>query len=201
VGLQSDQIRQGRNGLALEAHNNYLTSLYDPRSIAQVTVDILGDPDYLFQEPSFSENAIYSPIYSSTKPFNINPTGGQVFFEIDFKEAVDYTSQTGTLSINDSILFWKYPNGISKKIKGISYMLWQVDSKFSSGSFTQQLTGQVNTFPDPGATPSAEGREQGEAGAASATSPPADTSNQTPAAGTTPTGQNGAPVRNDDAGG
>jgi len=184
VGPQSNQNRQGRAGLGMEAQNNYLTSLYDPNNIALAKIDILGDPDYLFQEPSFSENVIYSPIYSGTgiRPFNINPTGGQVFVEIDFKEAVDYTSQTGTLSINDSILFWKYPQSISKKIKGISYMIYQVDSKFSGGAFTQQLTGAINTFPDQGATDSEQGRESGEAGAGASTTPPPDDSNQPPTA-------------------
>jgi hypothetical protein len=158
AGLPTDQQRQGKTGHGMEAQNNYLTSLYDPNSFALATIDILGDPDYLFEEPSFSENIIYSAIYGKDN-FNINPTGGQVFIEIDFKEAVDYTSQTGTLSINDSILFWEYPENISKKIKGVSYMLLQVDSKFSGGAFTQKLDCMINAFPDP-ADPATEGARE-----------------------------------------
>jgi hypothetical protein len=197
LGQQSNQIRLGRTGLGMEAQNNYLTSLYDPAKLASFTMEILGDPDYLFEEPSFSENVIYSSIYGSgSNSFNINPTGGQVFIEIDFKEAVDYTSQTGTLSINDSIQFWKYPEGISSKIKGISYMLFKVDSKFSGGSFTQQLSGQINTFSN--ADPPADREGPAEEGTGASTTTPANDSNQTSATPVTLTGPNGQPVANSD---
>ncbi len=179
LGLQTGENRQGKTALGMEAQNNYLTSLYDPAKQATFSMDILGDPDYLFEEPSFSENVIYSSIYGSNG-FNINPTGGQVFIEIDFKEAVDYTSQTGTLSINDSIQFWKYPEGISNKIKGISYILFKVDSKFSGGAFTQQLSGQINTFSDAD-PPATEERLEGGAATGATPATPAGTPEAAPA--------------------
>ena len=223
-GLRTDQNRLGRTGDGMEAQNNYLTSLYDPNAFAKAEIDILGDPDYLFEEPSFSENTIYSAIYGANN-FNINPTGGYVFIEIDFKEAVDYTSTTGTLNINDSIQFLKYPPSISKKIKGVSYLLWQVDSKFSGGAFTQKLTCSINLFaPDPPAAadaarpaennqnttplgtppkePTLSSSNPGLApdpkfNASQGKSTPPNTSNQTPATPVTPTGPGGTPVAGD----
>jgi hypothetical protein len=227
-GLQSDQSRQGRPGQGTEAHNNYLTSIYDPKNLAEATIDILGDPDYLFEKPTYTENTIYNAIYGGNG-FTINPNGGQVFIEIDFKEAVDYDNQTGTLSINDSIQFWKYPNTTPKRIKGIPYLLSKVDSQFSRGSFTQRLTGQIKSFSDLstpvaadaarpatpsqnttplGTPPNASGQSASTPGFRTDTAINAgqailttdNTNNQTPAAGTTPTGKNGSLVRNDDAG-
>jgi hypothetical protein len=137
-GMFTSQPRIGKTGYGMEATNNYITSLYDPGSYAEVNMSILGDPDYLIQEPAFSEQVVYDKVYGPNG-FNINPGGGQVFIEVDFKEAVDYTSQTGTLSINDSIRFQPYPDDIAKKVKGISYMITDVVSKFKGGSFTQDL--------------------------------------------------------------
>jgi len=211
--LQTEQDRLGRAGLGMEAQNNYLTSLYSQDTFSTAIIDILGDPDYLFENPSLSENVIYDNVY--TKGLTVNPNGGQVFIEIDFKEAVDYTNETGTLSINESIQFVKYPPSIANKIKGVSYQLTQVDSKFSKGAFTQQLTarlhspfvrppsagerpadGNTNTTPPgtaPSITPPGTNRNTGTLPDPSfnvrpGISPPADTSNQTPA---TPVTRNG----------
>jgi hypothetical protein len=227
-GKFTSQPRMGKSGFGMEAQNNYITSLYDPGSFAEASISILGDPDYLMQEPTFSERVIYDKVYGPNG-YSINPGGGQVFIEIDFKEAVDYTSQTGTMSINDSIQFWKYPESISSKIKGVSYMLNRCVSKFRNGTFTQDLSATINAYKDPG-TGNPAAADSGRPAAQPATpsgSPPttntqsssspgtmvdskynasqgksttANTNNQTSAAGTTPTGTNGAQVRSDDAG-
>ena len=113
----------------------------------------------------------------SSNPFSIRPTGGQVFIEIDFKEAVDYSANEvsdlledgrgisgvgGTLSINDSILFWDYPPNTRDVIKGISYELLSVASSFRNGLFTQTLEAVINDF-GTGAKAAEEQREGGSA--------------------------------------
>ena len=54
------------------------------------------------------------------------------------------------MSINESILFWKYPSAILKDIAsrggGISYMVIKVISTFKGGKFTQDLSCTINTF-------------------------------------------------------
>lgn len=145
--MQTNQPRQGSTGYGLEAQNNFLTALYDPSSYATAKITIMGDPDFLSEDPIYSEEQIYDTYYGANK-FSINANGGQVFIEIDFKEAVDYTSQTGTMKINDSILFWKYPDSISKKIKGVSYFVISCTSTFSNGMFKQVLDCAINDFGD-----------------------------------------------------
>jgi hypothetical protein len=155
--------KDGSSGtLSMEAVNSVRTTLYDPNSYATAKVQILGDPDYLMQEVSSGSTGInqaYSRHYGDG--FTINPSGGQVFFEIDFKEAVDYSTsgidipldgekgvrgQGGTMSINDSILFWQYADEVKDKITGVAYMLTKVTSTFRNGTFTQSLEA-VNPFP------------------------------------------------------
>lgn len=137
-------------------------ALYDPGSYTKATVQIMGDPDFLMQEATagFSGlNQAYSRHYGDG--FTIKPTGGYVFFEIDFKEAVDYSANEvsdlmedgrgisgvgGTMSINDSILFWDYPEGARDVVKGISYTLTKVKNSFRNGLFTQTLEAFINDF-------------------------------------------------------
>jgi hypothetical protein len=144
-GKRQNEDRTGKLDLGKEAQNSYLTSLYDPGAYATAKVTILGDPDYLMQDSPSSINQVYRQFYG--KGFTINPNGGQVFIEIDFKEAEDYDNTTGLLTINESILFWKYPKEVASQIKGVSYMLVEVISTFSKGKFTQELDCVINQFP------------------------------------------------------
>lgn len=144
-GKRQNEDRTGKLDIGKEAQNSYLTSLYDPGAYATAKVTILGDPDYLMQDSPSSINQVYRQFYG--KGFTINPNGGQVFIEIDFKEADDYYNDDGLLSINDSIQFWRYPKEVSSQIKGVSYMLVEVISTFSKGKFTQELDCVINQFP------------------------------------------------------
>jgi hypothetical protein len=133
----------GKQNLGMQTQNSYVTNLYDPGSWAKAKISILGDPDFLIQDSPSSINAVYSRFYGKDG-FTINANGGQVFIEIDFKEAVDYTNSNGLMSINESIQFWKYPPDVAKMVTGVSYMVIDVVSNFSKGKFTQDLTATVN---------------------------------------------------------
>lgn len=174
---RTGQPRQGKQGNAAEAQNSYLTTLFDPSNQAQAKVEIMGDPDWMMSAimPSYGNNerTVYNKFYG-TDGYSISPAGGQVFFEIDFKEAVDYKSagdwiatrdgsgvsgSPGTMSINNSILFWKDPKSLSKLTKGISYSLLNCKCIFNNGSFKQILTGTINTFGDSGSNDDGKARE------------------------------------------
>jgi len=144
-------------GGGLEAQNNYITSLYSPDSFAEAKIKLMGDPDFLVTNSRGGPNAVYQRFYGDDG-FRINANGGQVFIEIDFKEAVDYNSETGIMDINDSIVFWKYPAWAAEKIKGVSYTVIQVKSVFEGGKFTQELKAVINTFTDAATSPDGDPR-------------------------------------------
>ena len=133
-----------------EAQNNFVTTLYSPDAYATAKIKLLGDPDFLVSDNRGGPNEVYQRFYDNDG-FRVNANGGQVFIEIDFKEAMDYNNETGVLDINDSILFWKYPAWAEKQIKGVSYQVVLVKSTFDSGIFTQDLEAVINTFADAGA--------------------------------------------------
>jgi hypothetical protein len=159
----------------METINSVRTTLYDPEAYSKAKVEILGDPDFLMQPSPNLGNAIgratpFNRFYSGGG-FTINPNGGQVFFELDFKEAVDYevneytpevfsdgggvTGKGGTLSINDSINFVNYPNSVNDKINGVVFLLIEITHNFKNGLFTQMieakqpfLNGDITNFQD-----------------------------------------------------
>jgi hypothetical protein len=145
VGKFVNEDKTGKLDVGKQAQNSVLTSLFSPGDYALSKITINGDPDYLMTESPSSINAIYRQFYG--KGFTINPNGGQVFIEIDFKEGTDYNNIDGTLDINESILFWNYPKQIRNIVKGVSYMVREVDHSFSRGRFTQELLCNINTFP------------------------------------------------------
>ena len=193
---------------SLEAINSVKTSLYDPGSYSTAKIEILGDPDFLMQPAIALNNAVGRSNNSSSKfnrfysggDFVVNANGGQVFFEIDFKEAVDYsadsvsdlmadgrgiTGQGGTLSLNESIMFINYRDDVTDKINGVIYMLNKITSNFRNGSFTQNLEatqpfmhGDLTTFtPAPEQSREAPGATTNSTGDGAATGQPGQNSN------------------------
>jgi hypothetical protein len=163
---EGGQPDQGALGMGLQAQNAYMTSLYDPGAYATAKIKLLGDPDFLMQSAPSSINSFYDQFYG-TDGYTINPNGGQVFIEINFKEPKDYQNSTGLLSINQSIYFWEYPAVIQKQLDdrggGVSYMVRTVVSTFSKGKFEQELTCGINTFANnqiDSAAAAAAGRDQ-----------------------------------------
>jgi hypothetical protein len=147
TGKPSNVSNQNNADTGPQSFGPYLTSLFDLSAYATAKMTIMGDPDYLMQTTSSGTQLsdVYNQFYG-VDGFTINPNGGQVFVEVDFKEAKDYNNETGYLKINDSILFWNYPK--EAQVQGVSYQLRQVTSVFSKGKFTQSLDMFMNTFDD-----------------------------------------------------
>jgi len=143
-----DGINQGSLTVGQQAQNSYVSNLKDPGAYAKANITIMGDPDFLIQDSPSSVNALYSKFYG-TDSYTINANGGQVFIEISFNEGVDYKNSDGLMSVNESILFWEYPEAIIKSgLKGVSYKVNTVKSTFSKGLFTQDLECNINSFPN-----------------------------------------------------
>jgi len=126
-------VKQDKAGMSAASIRN---SLYSPGDQAKAKISILGDPDYIITT-SGMDYSIYKKYYGPD--YSIDAHGGQVFIEIDFKEAIDYNNETGYMDMNEHFSIYEYPEFIKGKIKGISYMVQSVVSTFSRGRFTQEL--------------------------------------------------------------
>lgn len=123
------------------------TFLYSPSDQLKARITVLGDPDYLMTSTSRGYEIAIKKWYGEDN-WSINPNTGQVFIEIDFRDAEDYDSDSGLLqpSQDGDTVFWNYPPDVAKTIQGVAYMVWQVTSTFSRGVFTQELKTSIPPF-------------------------------------------------------
>jgi len=146
TGATNNSSKMGGLGVSLEAQNNVVTSLQDDGAYANGRLKILGDPDFLMRDAATSLTQFYNKFYG-TDGYSINASGGQVFIEVAFKEAVDYNNDTGLMDINEEILFLNYPQYIKDMAQGaVIWMVTEVESVFSQGKFEQTLTLVGPTF-------------------------------------------------------
>lgn len=151
-GLMTAGDRTGGLGVSLEAQNQLVTSLQDEQTWSNGTLKILGDPDYLMRDAASSIEDFYNKFYD-TNGYTVSARGGQVFIEVAFKEAVDYNNGTGLMDINDNVFFLNYPDYIKEMANGaVIWEVSQVNSVFSSGTFTQTLS-LIGTSFDAGGSP------------------------------------------------
>lgn len=137
-----------------ELTNSLKTYLYSPTDQLNSTLTILGDPDYLMPSQAGSLENIFKLWYG--QDLTINPSSGQVFIEIGFKQVQDYSMDDGILDPDGNIKFWIYPEGseIEKRTQGrMVYMLNTVTNKFHNGIFKQEIKGVIPSFANqPGST-------------------------------------------------
>jgi hypothetical protein len=144
VGHRASAPNQGRLGPALQSQNTYINNLNDPGAYATAKMTIMGDPDWILQTQSSSAadiNKVYDRFYG-IDGYTINCNNGQVYVEVDIKEAIDYDNNQGLMNINDKFLFFDYPKIYKEgpnKIEGISFQVLNVINYFKGGKFTQQL--------------------------------------------------------------
>lgn len=165
VGQRAPAPRQGRLGVAMESQNAYVNYLNDPGAYQTAKISILGDPDWLVKDNASTVNEVFNRFYG-TNGFTINCNSGQVFIEIDFKEAVDYDNQTGVMSVNDKLLFFDFPEEYKtgpNKIQGIPFTVLTVTSTFRGGKFEQVLDCAGVTLPTGKSTAKGSNRETGTA--------------------------------------
>jgi len=132
-----------RNNRGGQFNQTVRAALYSVVDQAEAKMKILGDPDFLMQNvvgsPSL-QDGIYNKYYGAG--YSINPNGSQVFVEINFNNALDYNygPNNGLLSISNDVQFYARTILEKRGIRGLVYQLIEVNSTFSRGSFTQNLT-------------------------------------------------------------
>jgi hypothetical protein len=142
---------QGRlPGTIDKALSSVKTFMYSPADQIKAKIVILGDPDFLLTSSNKGADEIIENKWE-TSDKTINAASGQVFIEIEFRDAEDYdTRGSGLLnpSKDGDILFWDYPANIKQGIQGVVYNVWQVLSSFVHGVFTQELKVCAPNFDD-----------------------------------------------------
>lgn len=135
----SSDATGGKQNRGSEINEQVRAALYSPSDQSMAKIKILGDPDYLNNSSGVNlgfSGSTFKQFYGND--LTISPLGGQVFIQMVFNMAVDY-NESGVLDISDKLQFYETGAVSNAGIKGIVYMVTQVDSQFSGGKFIQTL--------------------------------------------------------------
>ena len=144
---QPNADNSGKIGGTNEEVNSIRSWLYSPGDLAKWNLTILGDPDYLM--PSHNGTILDTMKDWYGPDLVINPSQGQVYIEIDFKQAQDYNTTLGLLQPDNNIQFMDYPISMNPQPKGFVFHVHTVMSTFSKGRFEQKLKGGLPNFHTP----------------------------------------------------
>ena len=145
---RSAQSAQGQSGATNEASANAADYLYSPSDLAEVSLEILGDPAWLQQGELWAGVAGTGQFYG---PFlddgTINFEGQECLFEVAFNQPVDYNLDTGTMDPGTKNYGANRQQGVAgAATQSYIFRAKTVTSMFSQGRFTQQLEGTIILF-------------------------------------------------------
>ena len=142
----STESKQGNKKQVNEAAASLASSLYSPGDQGQITMKIIGDPDYIQQGEVFYNTQADITGSSAVDVYlpdgSINYDSREVLFDVVFLAPTDYDYSTGVLS-KDSFSSSNLGTG-SKTAKGdFRYRANIVTSHFQRGAFTQTIEGSL----------------------------------------------------------
>jgi len=140
---------QSSENKAGEQAANAASVLYAPQDIANVSIDILGDPDWLSQSELFYA-ATADPGEDILLDGSINYDKAEVFFAVNFNTVVDYDLETGVADVTQKNLLQdvdgRNPGGVSQY--SFVYRANTIITQLNAGKFTQQLKGTLVYIPE-----------------------------------------------------
>ena len=138
-----DESTQGGKGNSTRPAAQLAGRLYAPVDVANSTIEIVGDPDFIQQSEVFYS----TPNLTAFEPDgSVNSASGEVLYEVRFNRVTDYDMTTGETPVN--------ANNSDSKITGEKnlaqfaevYCTQSVVNYFKEGKFTQRLRGTIRDF-------------------------------------------------------
>jgi len=156
TNLRAMQVSRANSGESQSSENmageqaaNAASVLYAPQDIANVSIDILGDPDWLAQSELFYA-ATSEPGEAILDDGSINYDRAEVFFAVNFNTVVDYNLETGLADVTQKNLLQDFdgrnPGGVSQY--SFVYRANTITTQLEKGKFTQQLNGTLVFIPE-----------------------------------------------------
>jgi hypothetical protein len=138
------ESQQGGAGNSADPAARAAATLYNASDFAMMTLQILGDPDYIQQTDIFYEGG---QTYEAFAPDgSINYDAAEPLIEVNFNTMEDYDINTGEGKILDPSLKTAQEVEATNGAKGLIYKVVRVTSKFSQGKFTQTIIGLLREF-------------------------------------------------------
>ena len=144
---KSSESGSGAKNSGNEVAANAAEYLYDPSSLGEVKMRIVGDPAWLQQGSLFAGVSIEEFDYNPFLPDgSINFDSSQVLFEVSWQRPEDYNLSTG---LADPYSRTEKTTGNRLPIQSYVYVATTCVNEFKQGKFEQVLNGALFMFPIP----------------------------------------------------
>jgi len=134
----SENHAQGAKNYTNEPGDNAASFLYDPMSLANVKLRIVGDPAWMQQGEvglgQLARNFNFSPFLPDG---SINYDSQAIMFDISFNQPTDYDFNTGVVNVNAH----NSSSGLPQE--HYTYTATRCKNIFSKGRFEQELEGKL----------------------------------------------------------
>jgi len=134
----SENHAQGAKNYTNEPGDNAASFLYDPMSLANVKLRIVGDPGWMQQGEvglgQLARNFNFSPFLPDG---SINYDSQAIMFDISFNQPTDYDFNTGVVDVNAH----NSSSGLPQE--HYTYTAYRCKSIFSKGRFEQEIEGKL----------------------------------------------------------
>lgn len=142
----STESLSGAKNTGNEISANAAEYLYDPSSLGEIKLKIIGDPAWIQQGSAFAGVNATEFNYSAFLPDGtINFDSQQVLFEIAWQRPEDYDLSTG---LADPYSRTQKITGDRQPIQSYVYQANRCISEFKNGRFEQSLEGALYMFPN-----------------------------------------------------
>jgi hypothetical protein len=134
----SENQAGGAKNYANEPGDNAASFLYDPLSLSQVKLRIVGDPGWMQQgECGLGVKASTFSFRPFTADGSINFDSQAVMFDVSFNQPTDYNFNTGVMDVNAHNTSNGYPQ------EHYTFTASTCKSTFSKGRFEQEIVGKL----------------------------------------------------------
>ena len=136
---------QGGEGESTMPAASLSARLYNPLDVADATMEIVGDPDWIQQnEVFYNREIILTP---SLPDGSLNFDASEVLYELRFNPVNDYDLSTGLTPVYQNNVTYSQATGETNlPQESIVWAAATVESYFSEGKFTQKLRGTIRDF-------------------------------------------------------
>lgn len=136
---------QGGEGESTMPAASLSARLYNPLDVADATMEIVGDPDWIQQNEVFYNREV---ILTPTLPDgSLNFDASEVLYELRFNPVNDYDLSTGLTPVyQNNVTYSQVTGETNLPQESIVWAAATVESYFTEGKFTQKLRGTIRDF-------------------------------------------------------
>ena len=148
----ADETSHGGANRVTEPAASMASILYSPGDLANVTIEIMGDPDFIAQSEIFYTPRVRQKVAGLDAWLpdgSVNYDASEVLFSIEYNTPYDYDND-GVMQVGKNNPYKKsrLPGNADGPVMSIAYRANEIITNLSKGAFTQKIQGTLILWSD-----------------------------------------------------